>query len=185
MLANLLRGERLQLTSLSPGDVSTIVQWEEDALFLRLSGAEPARPRTAQAIENWLNDLEKSTTEMMFAIRLHSTDEFIGLIGLDGIIWTSQVGNVFVAFGSRTNWGQGYGFEALQLLLTYAFTELNLYRLELTVFSYNTRAIALYEKCGFKKEGTFREFVKRDGQRYDMFLFGLLYPEWKQINDPP
>jgi len=165
--------------------VATIIGWEEDALFLRLSGAEPARPRTAQAIENWLNDLEKSTTEMMFAIRLRSTDELIGLAGLDGIIWASQVSSVFIAFGNRENWGQGYGSEALQLLLTYAFNELNLYRLELTVFSYNTRAIALYEKCGFKKEGTFRQFVKRDGQRYDMFLFGLLYPEWKHINDPP
>jgi len=185
MIANLLRGERIHLTSFSSGDVSTIVQWEEDALFLRLSAAEPALPRTAQAIENWLNDVDKRSTEIMFAVRLRSTNELIGLAGIDGILWSSQVGGIFVAFGSRTNWGQGYGFEALQLLLTYAFTELNLYRLQATIFSYNTRSIAMVKKCGFKQEGVFRHFIQRDGQRYDMFLFGLLYPEWKQLSDQP
>ena len=185
MLSDLLRGERVHLTSLSQGDVSTIVRWEEDALFLRLSGAEPARPRTAWAIEEWLNQLDKSSTEMMFAIRLRSTNELIGLAGIDDILWSSRVGGIFVAFGNRTHWGQGYGSEALQLLLTYAFSELNLYRLQVTIFSYNTRSIAMVEKCGFKQEGVYRQFVQRDGQRYDMFLFGLLYPEWKQINDPP
>ncbi|MDW2877477.1 MULTISPECIES: GNAT family N-acetyltransferase [Bacillaceae] len=57
---------------------------------------------------------------------------------------------------------------------------MNLHRLQLTVFSYNSRAIRLYEKFGFKKEGAFREFMERNGQRYDMFLYGLLRREWQK-----
>lgn len=54
-------------------------------------------------------------------------------------------------------------------------------RLLLTaVFAYNEPAIALYENLGFRHEGTFREFLQRDGVRHDMHLYGLLRPEWEQ-----
>jgi len=46
------------------------------------------------------------------------------------------------------------------------------------VFSYNQRAIALYEKLGFRREGIFREHLERDGTRFDMYLYGILRPEW-------
>ena len=73
----------------------------------------------------------------------------------------------------------GYGREAIELTLKFAFHELNLHRIQLTVFSYNERAIALYESFGFKREGVFREHLQRDGRRYDMYLFGLLRHEWE------
>jgi RimJ/RimL family protein N-acetyltransferase len=56
--------------------------------------------------------------------------------------------------------------------------ELNLYRLQLSVKAYNTRAIRLYEKLGFKHEGTLREYGERNGERYNMHLYGLLRHEW-------
>jgi RimJ/RimL family protein N-acetyltransferase len=47
------------------------------------------------------------------------------------------------------------------------------------VFSYNERAIVMYEKAGYRREGVFREFMQRDGQRYDMYLYGLPSEEWE------
>jgi RimJ/RimL family protein N-acetyltransferase len=35
----------------------------------------------------------------------------------------------------------------------------------------------MYEKLGFKKEGVYREFLQRDGKRFDMYLYGLLTSE--------
>jgi RimJ/RimL family protein N-acetyltransferase len=49
------------------------------------------------------------------------------------------------------------------------------------VFSYNDRAIALYEKLGFQREGVYREFLQRDGERHDMYLYGLLHREWQEL----
>jgi RimJ/RimL family protein N-acetyltransferase len=83
-----------------------------------------------------------------------------------------------IAIGPDT-WDQGYGQEALGLLVDFAFRELNLYRIQLTVFAYNARAIRVYEKLGFRREGVFRAFLERDGQRHDMLLYGLLRPEWQ------
>lgn len=47
------------------------------------------------------------------------------------------------------------------------------------IFSYNQPSIALVEKFGFHREGVYREFIQRDGQRYDMDLYRLLRREWK------
>jgi len=76
--------------------------------------------------------------------------------------------------GKRKKEGKGYGKETIKLLLNYGFNELNLYRIQLNVLEFNIHAIHLYERFGFKKEGAFREFVLRDGNRYDLLLYGLL-----------
>ncbi|WP_010529211.1 GNAT family N-acetyltransferase [Lentibacillus jeotgali] len=68
--------------------------------------------------------------------------------------------------------------EILRLALAFAFGELNLHRIQLLVFENNKRAIAPYEKCGFKHEGGHREYLARDGKSEDMLIFGILRREW-------
>ncbi len=70
----------------------------------------------------------------------------------------------------------------MQLALNFAFNELNLHRVCLTVFSYNETAVTLYESLGFRREGIYREHVERDGRRHDMILFGILRREWEDKN---
>ncbi len=70
----------------------------------------------------------------------------------------------------------------MHLLVNYGFNELNLHRLTLTVFDYNPGAIKLYESLGFRREGTYREFLQRDGKRHDMHLYGMLASEVKLLN---
>ncbi|MEP7191056.1 MAG: GNAT family protein, partial [Roseiflexaceae bacterium] len=111
-------------------------------------------------------------------VRLLDGDELLGIVELDSILWPHRHTWVSIAIGEATNQGHGYGAEALGLALQFAFQELNLHRVQLTVFSYNQRAIALYEKLGFQREGIFREHLERDGTRFDMYLYGILRPEW-------
>jgi len=183
MISNLLRGQRVRLNALSRSDAPVMALWEEDLLFLRLYSSHLARPRAEAALAEWIEAIGKAQDEIIFAIRLIEDNKLIGMLGFHGIEWANQVAWFSIAIGDSGYWGQGYGYEATQLGLAYAFNELNLYRLNLTVFSYNSRAIKLHEKCGFKREGVFREYLQRDGQRYDMVLYGLLRQEW--LAQPP
>ena len=181
---DLLRGDRIRLAALEKDDIERVARWQQNATFLRLSDAAPAYPKSRARLERWLQERQQDRTAFLFGVRLLDDDALIGYAELEGILWAHQVAWLSIALGDPASWGQGYGSETMRLLLAFAFNELNLHRVQLTVFSYNARAIALYEKMGFQREGVFREFMQRDGARHDMLLYGLLRHEWAG-RDPP
>lgn len=176
---DLLHGERVWLAALRREDASVMARWDDDPEFARLISTEPARPRSDEEVARWLDSISRSRNTYTFGIRLIDTDDLIGWIELDGIDWVHRTTSLGVGIGVRSYWGRGYGAEAIRLMLRYGFHELNLHRIFLTVYSYNTRAIRLYEKLGFTREGVSREHLERDGQRYDMLHYGLLRHEWE------
>jgi RimJ/RimL family protein N-acetyltransferase len=183
MHSRLLLGSRVRLAALAPGDLPTIARWYADVEFMRLYDARPACPRTEAELARWFEELQKAKDTFAFAVRPLDSDDLIGTLELDGIMWPHGVCGIGIAIGDRANWGQGYGYEAAQLALGFAFNELNLHRVQATVFSYNERSIALFEKLGFRREGVYREFLQRDGERYHMLLYGLLDREWRAVKD--
>ncbi|HHQ0225408.1 TPA: GNAT family N-acetyltransferase, partial [Listeria innocua] len=54
----------------------------------------------------------------------------------------------------------------------------NLHRVYLQVFSFNERAIKLYEKMGFTHDGKFREAIYRDGRWHDTVIMSILKKEY-------
>lgn len=68
----------------------------------------------------------------------------------------------------------GIGAALLASVLDLADRWLNLARIELTVFTDNTAAIALYEKHGFRQEGRLERYAYRDGQYADVFAMARL-----------
>ena len=72
--------------------------------------------------------------------------------------------------------GQGVGTALLQALCDYADNWAQLLRLELTVFTDNSRAVALYLRCGFVIEGTHRAYALRNGAFVDTHFMARLHP---------
>ncbi len=179
---NPLAGKTVRLTAIEPGDIPALASWYRDAGFVRLWDATPAYPRTQKQIEDYITEQQKSPSAFTFAIRPVDSEAVIGTCDLDGIVWSLDVAWMSIGIGDPAWRGRGCGSDALDVLLRFAFGELNLRRVQLTVFSYNATAIHLYEKFGFQREGTYREFLQRDGQLYDMLLYGLLRREWEARN---
>ena len=179
--SNILRGERIRLTAINKDDLPVFAGWYEDAGFSRFSDSTPAAPLSEAQWATRLEEQQKANDGFLFAIRELETDSMIGFAELVGIQWNHQNAWIGIGLGDRANWGKGYGREAMELVLKFAFHELNLHRVQLTVFGYNERAISLYRKLGFVQEGVLREYLSRDGRRYDMLVLGLLRHEWEQI----
>lgn len=72
--------------------------------------------------------------------------------------------------------GQGVGTALMQALCSYADGWAQILRIELTVFTDNLRAIALYERFGFRHEGTHRGYALRDGVYADAHCMARLHP---------
>ncbi|KAL4798746.1 acyl-CoA N-acyltransferase [Aspergillus venezuelensis] len=74
--------------------------------------------------------------------------------------------------------GQGYGSEAIDWALDWAFGAAGLHRVNLGAFSYNEGALRCYRSLGFVEEGREREVVYRDRRWFDAVLFSMLEYEW-------
>lgn len=175
---NLFQGKKVRLSAVTSKDYATVVKWYDDSSFSRNMSSYPAKLQTEEMTASWVESAQKSSSAFPFAIRPLDGEELIGIAMIDEIIWATGVGTLSIGIGDAKHRGQGYGRDVMELLLRYAFDELNLHRLGLTVFSYNENAVGLYEQMGFLHEGTVREYGKRDGKRYDKLLYGILRSEW-------
>ncbi|ABR31666.1 acetyltransferase [Thermosipho melanesiensis] len=126
----------------------------------------------------WYEEINPhSEKSYSFAIELKEIEEYIGGCGIFNINWKNSFCEVGIFLGPEYL-SKGYGAEAMKLLVNFIFTEMNLNKVRLSVFSFNKRAIRSYEKVGFKKEGVLREEIYRDGKYWDVIVMGILKREW-------
>lgn len=71
----------------------------------------------------------------------------------------------------------GAGTIMMRSLHEIAFGAMGLHTLKLEVLASNLRAIGLYEKLGYCREGVLRQFLSRDGKQEDMIVMGLIAGE--------
>ena len=173
-----LHGSKVRLTALSTDDAAALVT-SQNPEVMRLLDTRVAVPSTLARTREWIEREQKNPNSFHFAIRRAHDNALVGFCELDDVEWNNGACGLGIGLSDPANWGQGFGREAMELLLRFAFHELNLHRVGLTVFSYNERAIGLYESLGFVREGTERDRLYRDGERYDMHTYGLLRPEWE------
>jgi RimJ/RimL family protein N-acetyltransferase len=164
-------------------DPAAEARWTHDPEFMRLMYLEPAFPlsewHVKKALEKIEEQVEKEKNRVHFRIRLKEKDTPIGFADLMWISWSNGTADIRLGIGDAASRGKGYGTEALNLLLRYAFREANLFRLQASIPEYNPAALALFRKAGFTEEVRRREALYRDGRRWDLLIFGLLATEWE------
>ena len=169
----LLKGKLVYLDTLQSHDKSYLYKWRCNVSLERLVGPYQYLPVAFTQI-----NIDSHLQHVQFAIRTVKDRQLIGEISLQNVSWPNRNAELGISIGDSNYQGKGYGSEAIFLLIDYAFNELNLHRIQLSVVSYNDRAIAAYKKLGFVSEGTYRQYGMRDGKFYDLHLMGLLAPEW-------
>jgi RimJ/RimL family protein N-acetyltransferase len=176
-----LTGKLVRLTVEDPETAAGLfATWNVDSEYQRLldiSESKLFRPKMMQA---WIE--KDCETIYLFIIRTLGDDRPVGFIELGGIDWCARSAWVGICNGPREDWSKGYGTDAMKVLLRFAFEELNLHRVNLSVFEYNPRAIRCYEKAGFQHEGRQREALHRAGKRWDMIYMGILQSDWKSTS---
>lgn len=174
-----LTGRLVRLAAFDPEtDSEYMARWSQDSEYQQLLDSGPAHLHGPKEFQEWM---EKHLDEMCaFSIRSLENDQRIGLCTLDGFDWTARSAWVSIGIGERAYWGKGYGTDAMDQLMRFAFEQLNLRRVNLDVFEYNPRAYQSYRKVGFKEEGRLRQWMQRAGERYDLIFMGILSEEWQE-----
>nr|WP_066051492.1 GNAT family protein [Robertmurraya korlensis] len=176
-MMNLFKGNLVKLTSVRPEDAAIMATWEENSDYLRNLDTDIAYPHSVAELEE---NKERSHNSAYFRLRTIEDDTLIGFVVIHSIEWNNRVGSLAIGIGDTNYQNKGFGSEALELILRYAFHELNLHRVGLDVIGYNGRAIRAYEKAGFVEEGRLRSAIYRDGNYSDRIIMGILRSEWEQ-----
>ena len=173
-----LEGETVELRRHVRANYELYARWYGDPEIWHLTSWAPS-PLSRSAVEKLFEDRELSPVDDSFAIHPKGDDGPIGVISLMNISDANESAELSVIVGHPDDRHRGYGTEAIELLLRYAFEELGLNRVALSAFDFNGEAIAAYEKLGFAVEGRYRQAIKRNSDFHDAILMSILKGEWQ------
>jgi RimJ/RimL family protein N-acetyltransferase len=184
MIRSLFEGKKIYLTLPDEEkDLEIIAGWTHDPEFIYLTDPQPIRPLFKAQVKKQLEKFEKNKNEQyLFAIRAREGDRLVGLVALRWLDWANGTGLLTLHPGSPVSENFEYAEEALSLILRYAFTELNLFRLTARIPEYLPTRIELFKRAGFQEEVRRRESLRRFGRYWDSINFGLLCDEWRVLN---
>lgn len=176
MKAPTLQGEMIVLRPLDDRDADAVYELLSDAEGRRLVGStrEYSRAQVPEAIRLAADAEDR----IVLAVTANGSDEYLGQIALEAIDPVVQSAAVTLQMRPAYR-GRGYGTEAIELVLGFAFDGLGLHRVGLQVVAINARATSLYENLGFRTEGRLRD-AYRDGDGWcDGIVMGLLEDEYR------
>ena len=116
---------------------------------------------TRPEIEEWLKSRPEAEGRLDWAIRENRTGQFVGEIVLNEYDIKTNSMNLRIALKSPEYFNRGFGSNAIEGVVTFAFDQLKLRRVKLSVWTENPRAISTYEKFGFKTTTQYSEAGKR------------------------
>lgn len=171
-----LVGDRIYLSPRNEEDVEIFTQWLNDFNTTDYIG----RSSNVVTLSGEKEYLQKPMADNArnFAIINLENDKMIGTVGLENINFIDRYAVLGIFIGDKDFRNNGYGSEAIKLLLDYGFNYLNLESVKLNLLAFNERALACYKKCGFKETGRRRKHKYINGEYYDVIIMDILKEEF-------
>ncbi|MCM1136195.1 MAG: UDP-4-amino-4,6-dideoxy-N-acetyl-beta-L-altrosamine N-acetyltransferase [Clostridium sp.] len=176
--------------------------WESEGrdIYLRLMGAEDTdrivgwrnrefvrrnfiyqKPFSREGHENWTRTMIDTGKAVQFMICLKEGDRPVGSVYLRDIDRTHNRAEYGIFIGEEDALGRGYGTQAAQMMINYAFEKEGLHKLMLRVLAENRRAIKSYEKAGFVREAYLRDEVFLEGRYKDVIYMAVIHEEKQEL----
>ena len=168
-----LTGNTIYLRALEPEDLEFIYNIENDEFIWEISHTQTPYSRflIKQYLENAHQDIYEAK-QYRFVI-CNTQNIPVGMIDLfDFNPQHNRVGVGMLILPE--NQGKGYGSEALEMIIDYAFMYLNVHQIFANITADNKKSIALFEKFNFKKVGIKKDWIFADNSYKDEILYQLI-----------
>jgi len=159
-------GKLVLLREVESEDLPQVWEWENDSEMGLYLNADPGKRMSMDEVKRRFQQYRTDPTSGLFII-CNVDGDAIGMLGFDRLYRDIGTCRLFIGIGVKNYWGQGYGTDAMRLALQYFFRDVKLNKVQLSVYDFNTRAIASYRKCGFEVEGVRRNIAYVHGEWCD------------------
>jgi RimJ/RimL family protein N-acetyltransferase len=175
---SLWQGERVRLRPVEPDDWATFYGWGQDDLISRMA-ERVAFPESREAVRRWTERVatKEPVNDRFRWVMVNDDDEAVGSINTHSC--DRRVGSFSYGIVLDARWqGQGFGSEAIRLVLRYYFTELGYQKVTVHVYEFNEGSRRLHEGLGFAREGRLRREAYADGRLWDVLVYGMTREEF-------
>ncbi|WP_425447222.1 GNAT family N-acetyltransferase [Dethiothermospora halolimnae] len=173
----MFNGEKIILREYREEDLDKLLKIMNEVEYKRNVASRIPYPVTLKDVKEDFEKISGYKDYYDFAIESIDKGQYIGECGIKSVDWKNRKTEIYIFLG-KDYLDKGYGTDAMEVLLNFIFNEMNLHKVKLTVFSFNTRAIRCYEKCGFKIEGTLRDELYKGGKYHHIIEMGILKDEY-------
>ncbi len=170
-----LKGQNIYLRALEPEDLEFVYVIENDESIWEVSHTQTPYSRflIRQYLENAHQDIYEAK-QLRLVICLTNSSEAIGLIDLFDFDPQHSRAGIGILIQNSSERNKGIGSEALQLLIEYAFSQLQLHQLYANIGTENEASLQLFAKFGFQKIGIKKQWNKINNVYKDEALFQLI-----------
>ena len=181
----IIYGDKVRLRAIERTDIPLFLRWINDPEVTEF--LSNVFPYSLETETQWFDSVIKASMEehplaieVNIAVAESDPAEWLPIgtcsfMAIESIHRSAEAG-IFI--GDKDYWNQGYGTEAMRLLLKFGFEDLNFHRIWLRVLESNHRARKSYLKAGYIEEGRYRKAEFRHGKYNDIILMSILQDEW-------
>lgn len=167
------------IRSFEYSDEESLAKYANNSNVSKLLRDQFPFPYTRTDAKVWLKYSCKQKIETNFAIA--NSEELIGSIGItikeDVNRFSAEIGYWL----AEPFWGKGIATEAIKILTGYAFSHFNLNRIFANIYEGNIASEKALIKAGYKKEGTMRKAVFKEGKFIDQYIYAILKEELQKV----
>lgn len=169
-------GEKIVLRAIEPGDCALLLEMINDPETEKMLGGS-SFPVSATAQAKWISDqMGRNDVLRCIVADMNNPDQGVGTVILSDIDQKNGVAQVHIKLGKNCR-GMGYGTDALQAVVDYAFRQMRLHCIYAHVLEYNEASQKLFRKCGFQREGRLRARAYKNGAYVDAISYSIVNDE--------
>ena len=169
----MLKGENIQLRALEPSDLDTLYHWENDINIWKVS--QTITPFSKHVLSQYLANAHQDIfTARQLRLIIVKESRSIGTIDLFDFEPVHKRAGVGILIADQGDRQKGYAREALELLINYAFKQLQLKQIYCNISSINKASINLFSGLDFMLVGVKKDWNKTQDGWEDELLFQRL-----------
>ena len=170
----MIKGQNIFLRALEPADLDLLYQWENDTDTWKVSNT--LAPFSKYVLEQYILNSHQDiyTTKQLRLVICRNDGRAVGCIDLFDFDPSHSRAGIGVLIAGKEDRMNGYAFEALSLVIEYAFSFLGLRQLYCNILTDNEPSLKLFQRHSFEITGTKKQWIRINDRWVDEYLLQLV-----------